>query len=368
MQEFDIIDFVQNTDYSDAMRMFEEKSMKVKEFADKIVLVDYDQIASPRKDSFVDCFRGMIIDFNEHVILRRMYKRFYNYGECEETLAAFDFKNASLDEKLDGSCIGLWYNPYTYEWETGTRGTPYGTDEMMYTVKGVKKTYTQLFFELVDLSKYELDTNMTYIFELCSKYNECVVEHHTPKVYIHGILNNNTSSWDNLLPSLPHVFSDIERPAKYTFANVDAMIEYVLKLPASQEGIVMTDPKNLMMKVKSPLYILLHHTKTASWNTRKVLDVIVAGEIHELLSVVKDEEVIHIANDIEAKLKMLEDESRVLIEKYSYITDTREFADAVRDAKCKHILFGMRKNGQSFLQVIKGMTPNGRLRLLGYKE
>lgn len=361
--------FINQNSTEDVLRIFSELELKVSPVSDyeDVYIVDYCQIKSPRKHPIADSCRGVILDLKNKVVLRNMFKRFYNYGEYPEMLDYFTFDSSTtVAEKVDGSVIGLWFDPYSKQWQTGTRGTPFGNFDMMYTVNGESKTYNQLFNEVVDLEKLTLSINCTYIFELCSKYNEVVVVHKKPKVVFLGMVDNRTgvayAPVDLYLTKIG--LFGAEAVKTYRFYDVDSVLKYVSSLPADQEGVVITDRHGNMMKIKSELYVLLHHTKTKSWNEEKILDVILAGEIDELLAVVSDEEVKFIANKLNTQLQtlyhaVLDYEPLVLNKDLTQ----KEFALMVKDLPYNSILFSMRK-GVSYKDTIKTFTSTKMLSIL----
>lgn len=363
--------FINTHSKEDVLRIFSELELKVNPVGDyeDVYIVDYCQIKSPRKHPIADACRGVILDLKNKIVLRNMFKRFYNYGEFPEMLECFTFDSTTtVAEKVDGSVIGLWFDPYTKQWQTGTRGTPFGNTDMMYTVNGEHKTYNQLFNEVVDLKKLavHLSINHTYIFELCSKYNEVVVAHEKPKVVLLGMVNNRTSvvyAPNDLYLTKIGLFG-AEAVKVYSFSDVNSVLKYVSSLSVDQEGVVVTDLHGNMMKIKSELYVLLHHTKTKSWNDEKILAVILAGEIDELLAVVNNEEVKYIANKLARGIAQLEADVMLHLDDVNNTELTqKEFALKVNMLKHSGILFSMRK-GMTYQQALQKCGTKGLLNII----
>lgn len=93
---------------------------------DGIVILDYDQIESPKTHPIVIECRSLILSYPEFDVVSRKYDRFFNYGEAPDMYADFSFDDAVVMEKADGSLIGVYHNPKTDRWEISTRGMASG--------------------------------------------------------------------------------------------------------------------------------------------------------------------------------------------------------------------------------------------------
>ena len=101
----------------------EELGIRCKVYEEEnIVLLDYDQIESPKTHPIVRECRSLILALSDFSIVSRKFDRFFNHGEALEYYSDFSFENAVAFEKADGSLIGVYYNPFTNRWDISTRG------------------------------------------------------------------------------------------------------------------------------------------------------------------------------------------------------------------------------------------------------
>ena len=91
----------------------ETKSMNV-------VMFNYDQIKSDRKNRLVQEARGCIVNVDKFEYVCRPFDRFFNYGE--DCAANIDWSTARIEEKRDGSIIKLWLNEVTETFQFSTNG------------------------------------------------------------------------------------------------------------------------------------------------------------------------------------------------------------------------------------------------------
>jgi hypothetical protein len=93
-----VIDFIK---YNGIPALVEKYKIKVKDYTDRVVL-NYDQIESPRFDPIVDECRALILKKNTWGVLARGYDRFYNVGEDPNTSKfPFDSRFVRFDEKIE---------------------------------------------------------------------------------------------------------------------------------------------------------------------------------------------------------------------------------------------------------------------------
>ena len=66
---------------------------------DGIVILDYDQIESPKTHPIVIECRSLILAYPEFDVVSRKYDRFFNYGEAPDLYADFSFDDAVVIKK-----------------------------------------------------------------------------------------------------------------------------------------------------------------------------------------------------------------------------------------------------------------------------
>ncbi len=254
-------------------------------------LFKYDMINSPFSEQIVLESRGIILDKdNNWKIISYPYDKFFNHGE--KYAATINWDNATVYNKLDGSLITLyWYNG----WNVSTSGMPDGSgpvniSEGKNTLDSNKNTldsknqnktpftFSDLFWQVWKDLKYELpqDTTKCYIFEITTPYNQIIVPQTNSNITLHGIRCLKT------LKEQP--ISDIygwNVVKNIKFNTIDEAIKHGIKLdPSKQEGYVICDKEFNRIKVKSVLYIRLHHIGTKSDKTNR-LDLIKVIQMNE---------------------------------------------------------------------------------------
>jgi len=138
--------------------------------------------------------RGIILektDISWHLV-SYPFKKFFNPHESfcwvDWSLMPETFMNFSLIEKVDGTCIQLYF--YKDQWRVSTLGqintTPvdnkdFTFEELFWTV--LKNTYgysKEKFYP-------KLASNYTYIFELCSNKNQIITLYPENRIYLVGV-------------------------------------------------------------------------------------------------------------------------------------------------------------------------------------
>lgn len=285
-------------------------------------LIDYNQIFTPICHLTNQC-RGVIVDHVKKTIVRRGFYRFFNYGQPEA--ASLDLNNLIIEEKVDGSFIGVFWNEYTNLWQIGTRGTidgsaPLQTPDVEHNIYTYKELFLQALLDaheryhqkvmasefvfnlpnvLPTLDKlYSLthdtenlfhyltrkfDKNKTYIFELVSKFNRIVVPYKENAIYYLRTIDNNTGEEAQDLDLLDSGYL-FTVPKVYGYKTWEEILTLSKELPFSEEGYVVSDGKN-KVKVKSPKYLIAHRLRGENVPTlKRYIELMRSGEASEFLS------------------------------------------------------------------------------------
>lgn len=316
-----------------------------------LVLLKYNQIATPRDHPLGNLCRGVILDStNNWKPVCYSFQRFWNYGEqCSPEI---DWKSAIVFEKVDGSLMRLFY--YNNEWLVASSGTPDASGE----AHGSKHlTFEILFWSVFTDLKYKIpeNTNLCYSFELMTEYNRVVVPHEKPRLVLHGARDLSTlkelkySELSNIAKQ-----NNWELIKKYDLNSWNNVMELTATLdPLEQEGFVVCnevgDENFRRVKVKSPQYVELSHLKEAGNSQRNLLEIIRKNESAEFL----------------VYFKYLEEEYNKLLKKYEIIVETikndyeqvkmievqKEFALQVKDNKYNGVLFALRNGKTSSIKL-----------------
>lgn len=235
--------------------------------------------------------RGVILEDGTWNIVARAMDKFGNYGEEWVDKDSFDWATASVQEKIDGTLIMLYY----YNgWRIGTRNTIDAFDAELN--QGAFNTYGDLamfVFKKVTRANgmtYEyftnaLDNQATYWFELVSPVNRVIIDYKEYNLYFLGWrLNCHREEAEyNVEGSICwHYFATPKRYPLHSLANCLAAAR---EMGADEEGFVVCDENFNRMKIKSPKYLELAYLhNNGVWSDKRMLSVIIKGEDAEVLS------------------------------------------------------------------------------------
>lgn len=254
--------------------------LKVNEDGDYISLC-YDQRKSDFSLPLVRQSRGIIYhkDNLDYPVCHAMDK-FFNYGE--QYAAEIDWASAKVYEKIDGSLIKVWYH----------RGKWHISTNKMVDAFKAEYTHGRSFGQLVLYTLHEMGTTLddfyrtlmptyTYFFELATPENRVVVEHEDYKLYYLGQRHNATGQEVNMRDLYSQYFPV---PKEYEIKGLENLIEAAATFDSQNEGFVVVDKDFNRIKVKSPAYVLAHHTMTGLVSKKSLVTIILEGEESEFLA------------------------------------------------------------------------------------
>lgn len=244
-----------------------------------LVLLKYDQIASPFAEHIVCECRGLILDeADDWRIVSRSFDKFFNHGEVHA--APIDWNTARVQEKLDGSLAVLYW--YDGAWHVQTSGTP----DACGHVNGVSLTFQDYFWTAYGVANGSpispAHKDLCFAFELMGPLNRVVVVHPETKLRLLAVRDRVTGEQ---FP--PETFAEhIGIPAVQSFPLQswdDIKATFDTMNPLSQEGYVVVDAHHRRVKVKHPGYVALHHAKDGM-SQRAFLDISRNGETSEVVA------------------------------------------------------------------------------------
>lgn len=282
-----------------------------------LVVLNYDQIESPRNSLICRECRGLVLERDSWNVVAKAFDRFFNLGEMLELTKKFDWNDFTATAKEDGTLI-LLYN-YKGRWIAGTRQTFGGSH-----IRGYDITFDDLFFcEMARLNSCwpdELPTNNTYAFELCSPYNKVVRSYYDPKVFLISAFNNGIEIIDNDF-GLPTV-------NKIEIKSRDHLYEIISKKEKEDptfEGFVLRDKNGLRIKAKTSTYLALHHIcNNGIISQKRAAEIVMSGEIDEV--VVYFPEYKNILYDTKDKIDIAHDELLQIFYEAREIEEQKKFA------------------------------------------
>lgn len=246
------------------------------------IMFKYSQIASDFSIPLVREARGIIFreDKNFECVCRP-FDKFGNYGESY--VPEIDWDSASVQTKIDGSLMKVWYDGGA--WHVSTNGT---IDAFKAELNDAKyHSFGDLFMSVWELNDNEdatLHPNFTYMFELVSPHNKVVIPYDKTKLYFLGF--RDTKTGEEFMPE-DSIFADLfDIPERLSLAapSLDAVREIAEKLDSNNEGFVVCDANFNRVKVKTSWYII-HHRLVNNHNTslKNLIAIVGANEQDEFL-------------------------------------------------------------------------------------
>ncbi len=329
--------------------------LKTRVYENKILL-KYDQLVSPTLmalPEMQDC-RGLILDRNDFSVMSLAFRKFFNSEEGNAH--KIDWDTAHVLEKLDGSCMQIYWDKYKNTWFAGTTGTAEGEGEVN---NKMGTTFNQLFWKTVT-EKYNLDVNKLskrycYVFELTTPYNIVVKPHGESSATLLTVRNLDTL--EELSFDAITIIADglgIPRVKSYDLnkGNVGAILRTFENMIWHDEGYVVVDGNFNRVKIKNPAYVAVHHLKGKSAE-HNILTIVKSNEIEEFASTFPDrkEELYKLKvnyDKLVADLNLVWDELKLRKPKNIMPEEKKKFAQAVFEVCTK-------KNVKSFTGLYFGL-------------
>jgi hypothetical protein len=309
-----------------------------------LVILNYDQIDSPRSHPVVRECRGLVLHAQTHDLVARAFPRFFNWGELAEEMKRFDFSAFTAHTKEDGSLVLLFF--FAGRWRLTTRGS-FARDVM----RGQEVTWHEAVCRALgvgDLSQLagRLDESLTYVCEFCSPWNTVVRRYAEPRLYLlsafRGVQELDPEAVDSLVQP-PFV-----RPFRHAFTSVEQIRGFLREQAVNDptfEGVVIRDRHGSRWKIKSPTYLGLHQMGTSgedAFEPKHLLPFILAGEGDELLAYYPQARESYLA--CKAKVESAYEWLEKTWEEHRRIADQKAFAQAIQGrTPFTAILFQLRK-------------------------
>lgn len=339
----------------------EEFGIIVKQYPEGLIVLNYDQINSPKTNDIVKECRGLIIDTEFNVVCRS-FDRFFNYGEAEST---FNPETAVAYEKIDGSLIKI-YN-FKDTWYASTRGTAFAESG----VNGWDITFKDMVLKALDCKtdekfqahcSYNLDQSCTYIFEITAMENRVVTRY---EGYTLWLLATRVTADGWYYEEIEEFLTDfgVKRPQVFKFSSVEDCIETAKHLPDLQEGYVIYEDGVPVCKVKSPAYVAVHRIKGEGLNPKRIAELVVINEQEEYLKYFPEDEK-HFkpyVDTLDFNLKSAQHHYH----KFKDIADQKEFALEIKDQPYAQFLFQARRlNEDNITKVFNSADTNRKVKFL----
>jgi hypothetical protein len=325
----------------------------------------YDQIESPMGDPVVQECRGLILNKEDNWnVVAFPFAKFFN--SLEPHAAKIDWSTAEIQEKLDGSCLYLWY--YKGEWQVSTTGSPAAEGQ----VNDFGMTFAELFWKTfkdqgLKTKFYDDNHDYTFMFELCTPYNRVVVEHKGCMLHPLGLRHNKTfREYKGNIPG--EESAAFPFPKTYPLNSLEACLEAAKHLnPLQNEGYVVCDASFNRIKIKSPAYVALHHAKDTLSKKHMAL-IIRTGEYSEFsLALDSFPELRKVFYELFETYNQVIFNASMAYESIKSIEPQKEFAEKACVYPYSDVLFSMRKRKESVRAILSKMSDNRYLTLMGVR-
>lgn len=310
--------------------------IKVNPHQDGRIILNYDQLNSPKEDEIVRECRALTVDIQGNLIARS-FSRFYNLGEALNITKDFKFEQTKAWTKLDGSLIKFF--TYQGNWVVQTRNS-FATDY----INGSNYTWEQLVRQSLPRrwNVYEADfSHLTFIFELCSPYNIVVQRHTDTSIWLLTIFDGKKELADEEVDNIANTVGFL-RPYCTRFDSVEEIRQYIKQQAAQNEtfeGVVLKDVNGMRLKVKSEKYVALHKM-FSNGNIlldKNIIPLILEGELDEAavyFPILKER-----AEILKTQIKLRMDEVDNYWFTFHDVDSKKKFALSVKECKWSALLF-----------------------------
>jgi hypothetical protein len=327
-----------------------------------------------RDSQIVKESRGIILDeANNWEVIARGFDRFFNYDDS--VAAKINWEKASIQTKMDGSLILCFF--YDGQWNAATSGMPDGAGLCSLYGKSYAEMFWDFFEQQTNLTKEDHKPylngweNFTFIFEMCSFYNQIVVMHDKPQLYLLGG-RSNKSGMESEPWFFSHLFPNIPRPDSFLFSSERNLFDIINVMDGSkQEGFVAVHYKSNgvdRVKIKCADYVMKHRFTNNLISHRLILDnVIKKGEADEIISAFPHYKdlILDIKNRYENLILNLKEE----YDKIKHIENQKEFALAAKKIDCNGALFALRSGHiKNVKEFVDSMITKNLIKYLGLKD
>lgn len=285
-----------------------------------LVLLKYNQLESDFSEPICKECRGLILYKPTWEVVCFPFFKFFNYREPYAD--SIDEKELHIYQKIDGSLAKVWY--FEGVWRLSSNGI-IDASEVNFT-NGVN--FQSLFMRALstyglDWSTFvsSLDKEYTYMYELATPDNKIVVPYEDYQLFYLGQRNNKTFI-EEYKPD-----KRIDNVKVFHFNSIQEIIAAANELPDSEEGYVVCDKNWNRVKIKNPIYFILH--KTANNGKPDLVQYVLERNEDELLAYFPEykEEI----EKIKATFRLLERKAHTyvhIMERY-YELSRLEFAECV---------------------------------------
>jgi len=335
-----LLDFIKQHDNWEELLTKDPYNLKVSR-DNGYIMFKYNQLNSDFNLPEVQEARGIIFRESDWKCVCHPFNKFGNYGEsyCPE----IDWSTASVQEKIDGSLMKVWFDE---TWHISTNGTIDAFKAPLECANKEITSYGDLFIyclHSMGIDEHDffgrLNSQLTYMFEMVSPYNRVVIEYNEPRIYFLGVRDNETNEefmidrWnehgvDLMIEAVEEI---LPIPKRYPLFSLEEVKTAANALPWNEEGYVVCDANFNRVKIKSPEYVLAHHGRTnGNVSISRLLEIILNNEVDEFL--IYAEEYKDKINNLISEMELFKTQVKLEIVNLnpSNYTSRKEYAEVVK--------------------------------------
>lgn len=244
-----------------------------------LVILKYDLISSDFSEPICNECRGIILHKPTWNVVCFPFIKFWN--KEEPFSIQLDENNLHVYQKVDGSFCKVWY--YEGYWHLSSNNNIDARNIDINNNNGDSFNFASLFERC--LSSYNLsweefvkplNPDYTYMYEMCSPDNQVVIKYNEYKLFYLG-QRNIIDYHEEYIPDMR-----IDNVKVYNFKTFDEIFAASKELPETEEGYVVRDNNFNRVKIKNPIYFMLH--ELANNGRPDFLKFVITGNESELLA------------------------------------------------------------------------------------
>lgn len=326
------------------------------------ILLKYSQIESDFNLPIVRECRGAIFVCENGVwrCVRRAFDKFGNYGEGYA--ADIDWATASVQEKVDGSLMSVWY----YNgWHLSTNGT---IDAFKAPLADFGISFGNYFMQCLNCTYEEfletLCTDCCYTFEMVGPLNRVVIPYEKPMLYAIG--QRNMKTMEETVYSGPlDEWCNIHLPHRYYLHSLNGVIDAASKMSKDEEGFVVCDANYNRIKVKSPEYLMAARLRNNGVITfERLVEIIMTEKVDDFIAYCPQyEEKLREVEALYIKLKLKLQKEDFCADKFLDLSRA-EYAKVIKDFTFKHYLFGVYDGKWGVTEYLSSLRPNQVVKMI----
>ncbi len=343
----------------------QEFAIIVKEAGDLLVL-NYNQIESPKTHPIVIECRSLILDKNFNVV-SRSFDRFFNIGEALDVSPKIDWSKAECFEKVDGSLIKIYWHEGSKAWQVATRGTAFADSgvngfDISFREIVYKALHIEDHMEFYSVCEQHLDREWTYIFEATSVENRVVKRYEGYTLHYLAARHNQSGEYGDDFEKQACLRLGAVEIKSYKFSSVEECLETVKNLKDLDEGYVVYQDSVPISKIKSPAYLAVHLIRGEGLSPKRIMQLVLINEQSEYLAYFPEDANFFLP--YEKALSKLLSEMEDCYAQVKDIEDQKEFALSVKDKPYSAVLFQARRDNSCVISKFHEQNDNFKMKVL----